>query len=98
MSELFELPAAKIVSEVVPAEIKSLETDPRHWASVMQIWHCEDGTYHLQTTYDLRGVYPTLEAARKAKQDWAEEMVASIKSGKLDFVIPKIDTCGTQTN
>lgn len=89
--------------EVQPAQkpmqdVERPDTDPRKWMAVMKIWHCDDGTYRLQSTYTLRGVYPSLEVARFAKTNWALELVEAVKSGALNIKIPTVETCGVQTN
>ena|SRR5260221_14658192 len=79
-------------------DIDRPDTDPRKWMAIMEIWHCNDGTYHLQSTYTLRGIYLSLEEARSAKTNWAFEIVEAVKSGALNMKIPTVETCGVKTN
>lgn len=71
------------------------QTNPATWMRVMEIWHCEsDGKYELKTSYSMFGSYDTVEAARVAKTNKANEMVEFVKAGGLNFTIKTIPDCG----
>lgn len=77
------IPSADVEAIIHPSDADRLQK----WLRVMEIWKCEGGLYELKTSMSVLGQYDSLEAARAAKTNKAEEMV---QREKLDLLFPKL--------
>lgn len=88
----------RIISEARKAEIEEhvldFQLDTNQWLRVMEIWHCDDGTYEVRTSLTVHAKVPTLAEAEADRYAWAAEMVQAKKEGRLDVKLQRLPDCG----